>query len=73
MPNTDEFDVAQYIERAKASVEASLKGTESRPGQVTVSVSDTEQMVTARAQLEALVSIANSLRRIESRLCEKAD
>ena len=68
MPNTDELDAAQYIERAEASLERSKSlGSRFPVGDPTSSL-----VVTSRAQAEALVAIAKSLRRIESHVCDKA-
>ena len=68
MPDKDELDAAQYIERAEASLERSKSlGSRLPVGDPTSSL-----VVTSRAQAEALVAIAKSLRRIESHVCGEA-
>ena len=69
MPDKDELDAAQYIEKAKAS----LDGLKSLGIRLPVGDPTSSLVVTSRAQAEALVAIAKSLHRIESRLCEKGD
>lgn len=69
MPNNGGIDAAYYIQRAEASLERSKSlGTKLPVENPTSSL-----VVTSRAQAEALVAIAKSLHRIESRLCDKGD
>lgn len=68
MPDKDEFNAAYHIERA----EASLERLQSLGSRLPLGDPTSSLVVTSRAQAEALVAIAKSLRRIESHVCDKA-